>query len=130
MAQVARAFSSVALWLVPLIPVLGAAMAFVLLPDAAALLQPYGLLLLVKLALFAALMGFATYNKVRMLPALARGEPAAGRRFRRFLPGIPEESSGNRWLAKGILCPLSTRKIIWLVKQLQNHAAGSCETRR
>src|SRR4029077_14399767 len=73
------------LWLVPLIPLAGLGMAAVLLPDFAALLAPYGLLLGAKLMLFAALMGLAALNKLRLSPALARGEPAALPRLRRSL---------------------------------------------
>jgi putative copper export protein len=82
-ARVIEAFSSGALGLVPLIPLAGAAMAALLLPDFAALLAPYGLLLGAKLLLFAALMVLAALNKLRLAPALARGEPGALPRFRR-----------------------------------------------
>jgi putative copper export protein len=82
-ARVIAAFSSGALGLVPLIPLAGAGMAALLLPDFAALLAPYGLLLGAKLLLFAALMGLAALNKLRLAPALARGEPGALLRFRR-----------------------------------------------
>jgi putative copper export protein len=82
-ARVIAAFSSGALGLVPLIPLAGAGMAALLLPDFAALLAPYGLLLGAKLLLFAALMGLAALNKLRLAPALARGEPGALPRFRR-----------------------------------------------
>ena len=82
-ARVIAAFSSGALGLVPLIPLAGAGMAALLLPDFAALLAPYGLLLGAKLLLFAALMGLAALNKLRLAPALGRGEPGALPRFRR-----------------------------------------------
>jgi putative copper resistance protein D len=82
-ARVIEAFSSGALGLVPLIPLAGAGIAAVLLPDFAALLAPYGLLLSAKLMLFAALMAFAALNKLRLAPALGRGEPGALPRFRR-----------------------------------------------
>jgi putative copper export protein len=82
-ARVIEAFSTGALGLVPLIPLAGAGMAVLLLPDFAALLAPYGLLLGAKLLLFAALMGLAALNKLRLAPALARGEPGALPRFRR-----------------------------------------------
>src|SRR5207248_8987362 len=73
-ARVIEAISSGTLWLVPLIPLAGAGIAAVLLPDFAALLAPYGLLLGAKLLLFAALMGLAALNRLRLTPALARGE--------------------------------------------------------
>ena len=76
-------FSSVAVWLVPLIPLAGAGMAIGLLPDWATLLAPYGLVLILKLALFAMLMGLAAANRSRLTPALARGEAAALPRLRR-----------------------------------------------
>src|ERR1700716_1949508 len=82
-ARVIAAFSSGALGLVPLIPLAGAGMAALLLPDFAALLAPYGLLLGAKLMLFAALMALAALNKLRLTPALARGEPAGLPRVRR-----------------------------------------------
>src|SRR5438067_2796901 len=84
-ARVIEAFSSGALWLVPLIPLAGAGIAAVLLPGFAALLAPYGLLLGAKLMLFAALMGLAALNRLRLTPALARGEPGALPRLRRSL---------------------------------------------
>jgi putative copper export protein len=77
------AFSAVAVWLVPLIPLAGAGVAAALLPDWASLLAPYGLLLILKLALFAALMALAAANKLRLTPQLARGEPTALPRLRR-----------------------------------------------
>src|SRR5205823_4919182 len=61
---------------------LAVATAAVLLPDFAALLAPYGLLLGAKLMLFAALMGLAALNRLRLTPALARGEPGALPRLR------------------------------------------------
>jgi putative copper export protein len=82
-ARVIEAFSSGALAFVPLIPLAGAGIAAVLLPDFAALLAPYGLLLSAKLMLFAALMSLAALNKLRLAPALRRGEPGALLRFRR-----------------------------------------------
>lgn len=84
-ARVLTAFSSIAVWLVPLIAVAGAAVAMVLLPNFAALLEPYGLLLLVKLTLFALLMGLAALNRLRLAPALGRGEMQAAPRLRRSL---------------------------------------------
>ena len=84
-ARVIETFSSGALWLVPLIPLAGAGIAAVLLPGFAALLAPYGLLLGAKLMLFAALMGLAALNRLRLTPALARGEPGALPRLRRSL---------------------------------------------
>jgi copper resistance protein D len=74
-AQVAGAllerYSRFAGILVPLIPAVGLAMAFVLLPDLSALRRPYGLLLGLKLLGFAMLMVLAALNRWRWVPALA-----------------------------------------------------------
>jgi len=82
---VLAAFSRAAGWLVPAIALAGIGMALLLLPDPAALRQPYGLLLLAKLLLFALLMGLAALNRLRLLPALARGEALAPARLRRSI---------------------------------------------
>ena len=74
-------FSAAALWLVPLIALAGVTLALALLPSAAAWLTPYGLLLLGKATLFAGLMGLAALNRLRLVPALARGEAAAAGRL-------------------------------------------------
>jgi putative copper export protein len=79
-AQTLRAFSVYATWLVPLILVAGVALALVLVPSIAVIRQPYGILLLVKLAGFVLLMVLAAFNRSRLLPALAapqRRESAA-----------------------------------------------------
>lgn len=77
MAVALAAFSRVALPLVPAIALAGLAMAVVLLPDLAALLRPYGLLLLTKAVLFAALMGLAAVNRLALTPRIAAGAPGA-----------------------------------------------------
>ena len=84
-ARAIAAFSAVALWVVPVIALAGAGMAAVLLPDVAALTQPYGLLLLGKLALFALVMGLAALNRLRLTPALERGAARAPVRLRRSI---------------------------------------------
>jgi putative copper resistance protein D len=81
--RVIDAFSATAIWLVPLILLAGIAMAAILLPDLAALTHPYGELVVTKVVLFAALMGFAALNKWRFGPAIAAGEPRASTGFRR-----------------------------------------------
>jgi putative copper export protein len=58
-------------------------MAALLLPDVAALLQPYGELLIAKVVLFAVLLGLAALNKWRFGPAIERGDTQAARGFRR-----------------------------------------------
>jgi putative copper export protein len=87
-AQAARAltaFSAVALWLVPLLALAGAGLAALLLPDLAALAQPYGLLLLGKVALFALLMALAALNRLRFAPALAHAAARARTPLRRSI---------------------------------------------
>jgi len=76
-AQLLREFSRFAVWLVPVIALAGLSLALLLLPDFASLLQPYGLLLLAKVGLFAVLMGIAGVNRLRLVPALMRGDPGA-----------------------------------------------------
>lgn len=78
-------FSRRALWLVPLLAAAGLLIAATLLPDLAALERPYGLLLCVKALLFVLLMGLAALNRLRLAPALARGEPQAGQALRMTL---------------------------------------------
>jgi putative copper resistance protein D len=85
MARVVAVFSAAAFWLVPLILVAGVAIAAVLLPDLAALRQPYGELLIAKVILFAVLLGCAALNKWRLGPDLGRGDLQAGRTFRRMV---------------------------------------------
>ncbi len=84
-ARVVAVFSAAAFWLVPLILVAGVAMAAVLLPNLAALRQPYGELLIAKSALFAVLLGCAAVNKWRLGPGLGSADPQAGRTFRRVV---------------------------------------------
>jgi putative copper resistance protein D len=75
-------FSVRALWLVPLLGLAGVLLAATLLPDWGALRRPYGVLLLTKAALFAVLLGLAALNRLRIVPGLARGEPAAAATLR------------------------------------------------
>jgi len=77
MAMALERFSRVALRLVPAIALAGIAIAAVLLPDAASLWRPYGLLLLTKAALFAALIGLAAVNHLVLTPRIAAGATAA-----------------------------------------------------
>lgn len=82
-ARVVAAFSRVAVWLVPLIPLAGLGMALLLLPGVQALWTPYAGLLGVKIALFAGLMLLAALNRLRFAPAMARADAAATASFRR-----------------------------------------------
>ena len=79
------AFSRVAGWLVPAIALAGIGMALLLLPGFSGLREPYGLLLLAKLLLFALLLGLAALNRLRLVPAMARGEALAPARLRRSI---------------------------------------------
>jgi copper resistance protein D len=81
-AAVLARFSAAAVWLVPLIALAGAGLALLLLPDAAALLEPYGRLLLLKVALFIALLGLAAWNRLRLVPQIERGAARALRALR------------------------------------------------
>ena len=79
-ARTLQTFSAYATWLVPLILIAGVTLACVLVPSLAELRQPYGELLLAKLAGFALLMGLAALNRSRLVPALSlpqRHESAA-----------------------------------------------------
>ena len=82
-AVVIDRFSAVATWLVPVILLAGLVMAVVLLPSLSALSEPYGELLIAKVAGFAVLMGLAAADKWRLGPALAREFVHSGRWFRR-----------------------------------------------
>jgi putative copper resistance protein D len=66
---------------VPVILLAGIVMAVLLLPNLQALSEPYGELLIAKVAGFAALMGLAAANKWRFGPALVHGQ--SGLWFRR-----------------------------------------------
>jgi putative copper export protein len=79
------AFSRVALWLVPLLAGAGALLAWLLLPDLAALRLPYGQLLLGKIALFLAAFALAARHRLRLTPALAVGAADAAARLRRSI---------------------------------------------
>jgi putative copper export protein len=67
-----RRFSAIAVFLVPVIPIAGLALAWGLVPGLAVLHRPYGELLAVKLAGFALLMVFAALNHLRLVPAFVR----------------------------------------------------------
>jgi putative copper export protein len=71
------AFSRVAAWVVPVILLAGVGLTVLLVPSWAVFKQPYGLLLLAKVALFAVLMALATLNKWTFGPACAKGRTRA-----------------------------------------------------
>jgi putative copper export protein len=85
LASLLQRFSACAVWVVPLLGLAGLALAVTLLPDMAALQRPYGRLLCLKAALFAALLGLATLNRARLVPALLRGQPGASAALGRTL---------------------------------------------
>lgn len=76
-ARVVDAFSRVAAWVVPLILLAGVCLTLLLVPNWAVFKQPYGQLLLAKVALFAVLMALATLNKWTFGPACAAGRTRA-----------------------------------------------------
>jgi copper transport protein len=77
-----RRFSAIALPLVVLLLLAGTVLAGLQLRSFGALVTTsYGLLLLLKLVGVALLLGLAALNKLRLTPALARGEPRATRRL-------------------------------------------------
>ncbi len=76
-------FSSMAIRIVPLIFLAGLGMTLILLPGVGSLGSPYGILLIVKVLGFSALMGLAALNKYRLGPALASGHEISAMLFRR-----------------------------------------------
>lgn len=76
-------FSRYAVWAVPMIFVAGVAMASLLLSSLADLMEPYGMLLIVKTTLFAVVMLLAALNKWRFTPGIAAGDHAAQRALKR-----------------------------------------------
>jgi putative copper resistance protein D len=84
-SRVVVLFSAAAIWLVPLILLVGGAIAALLLPDVAALGRPYGRLVIAKSGLFALLMVLAALNRWRLGPALEGANLSAGRSFRRVV---------------------------------------------
>jgi len=79
-AGVIDRFSITATWLVPLILLAGIGLAAILLPGLDTFRQPYGQLLLAKVAGFAVLMAMASLNKWSFGPACAAGNTAAFQR--------------------------------------------------
>lgn len=73
-------FSVTATWAVPLILLAGVGLSALLLPSLATFKQPYGQLLLAKLAGFTVLLAMAALNKFHFGPACAAGNTAAFKR--------------------------------------------------
>ena len=84
-ATVAAAFSAVAVWLVPVLFVVGLVLAIFIVKSLAGLRTTYGALLLAKVTGFALLMGLAALNKWRLGPALGRGDARIAATFQRSL---------------------------------------------
>ncbi|MEX5728641.1 putative copper resistance protein D [Rhodovulum iodosum] len=85
-AALVHEFGTKALWVVSALVAAGA-VTLVLLgaADPAALTTPYGQAFLVKLALFAGVLGLAALNKVRLTPALQSAATGAAQRLRRSI---------------------------------------------
>ncbi len=81
-ARSVAAFSRMAIRLVPLLAAAGVALAVLLLGSWSNLATPYGLLILLKLGLFAGLMLLAAVNRWHYGPALASGAAWIVARFR------------------------------------------------
>jgi len=85
-AQFGHRFGRIAAVTVPLLIAAGIVMAWRLLGDVSALTATgYGLTLLAKIAAVALLLGAAAHNKLRFVPAMRRGDPAAAARLRRSI---------------------------------------------
>lgn len=81
----AARFSRWAIWLVPWTFAIGLLLAWGLVPGISILGTRYGELLVVKIAGFALVFALAAFNRLRILPAVARGERDAVRRLRRVV---------------------------------------------
>ncbi len=85
-ADLGHRFGRIAAVTVPVLIAAGIVMAWRLLGDVAALTTTgYGLNLLAKIAGVAVLLGAAAHNKLRFVPAMRRGDPAAAARLRRSI---------------------------------------------
>ncbi|MXY39040.1 MAG: copper-binding protein [Rhodospirillaceae bacterium] len=85
-AELGYRFGRIAAVTVPVLVAAGIVMAWRLLGDVSALATTgYGLTLLAKIAGVAVLLGAAAYNRLRFVPAMRRGEPAAAARLRRAI---------------------------------------------
>lgn len=85
-ARLVRRFSVIALGLVGALVLAGVLLVLVLVPFASLpALSPYEQILAVKLALAAALIGAATYNRFRLTPRLLNGDPTTTSALRRMI---------------------------------------------
>lgn len=79
--QAIEPFSRHAIGCVPVLAVLGVSMAWVLLPNLAALGTPYGVAVLAKASGFSVLFALAAINKLRLTPRMQSGDAQARRVF-------------------------------------------------
>lgn len=84
-ATVLDKFSRLATWLVPLIALVGLIMVGLIARGIPRPTEPYGALILVKLAAFAVLMGLAALNKWRLVPAIEAGSAPSLSALRRSM---------------------------------------------
>ena len=85
-AGLGHRFGRIAAVTVPVLIAAGIVMAWRLLGDVSALTTTgYGLTLLAKIAGVAVLLGAAALNRLRFVPAMRRGDPAAAARLRRSI---------------------------------------------
>jgi copper transport protein len=85
-APVVRRFSRAALFFVAVLLIAGTVIAVLQVRSIDALVMTlYGRILFLKLVAAAALLSLAALNKLRLTPALARGDPAAGRTLRKSI---------------------------------------------
>src|SRR5690606_31206775 len=80
-AAVVARFSRIGGLVVPVILIAGVAAAMWLLPGLQSRGSPYGLGLIARVVAFCVLMALAAYNRWRLGPALASGDPRVQRRF-------------------------------------------------
>lgn len=83
--EVIERFSHWAGWVVAALFLAALGMAAALLPGPAALLTPYGALLLTKLAGFLSLLALASLNRWRLAPAIGKSSPQAPAAFMRVV---------------------------------------------
>jgi putative copper resistance protein D len=83
--EVIERFSKLAGWVVAALFIAALGMAVALLPGPAALLTPYGALLLTKLAGFTALLALASLNRWALAPGIGRCSPRAAAAFTRVV---------------------------------------------
>ncbi|WP_108658284.1 CopD family protein [Acuticoccus kandeliae] len=77
-AAILDAFGRAAVWIVAALVTAGAIFAAFLVRDPTGLIEsPYGRLLVLKLGIVTAVLALAALNKLRLVPSLNRGEPAA-----------------------------------------------------